>query len=456
MSNPLEIVFLFFSGLYYIGGFLLSLWWIYLPVFLFVLLKDIWLKYKRQDFIQKMEWVLLEIKPPREIKKTPQAMEQFFTALHGVQSKPNWKERNIQGQTQRWFSLETVSFSGEIHFFIRTISRFRNLVEANIYAQYPETEITQVDDYVYSISPEMFEQNYSLIGSEMVLNKEDAYPIRTYPEFEKNIFLEEQRIDPVASLLEMIGKLREGEQIWIQTLVRPVADDWKKAGEALRDKLVGRQKKIEQGELKKEAIAWKEAGKAVAHQLITGEPLDMPIEEKKPETYFLWKTTKAEQEVIYAVEQNVAKLGFETIIRFFYFAPKEIFNKPTAFGIMGAYKQFNTQNLNGFKLNKKMNTEIDYKIHLKTLREPFRRKRLVRAYQKRDFTQHSEVITYLKPMFFERLPILNLVFIRSKPFVFNTEELATVYHYPLSTVKAPLVPKVEARKAEPPSGLPLR
>ena len=97
MSDPLAIVSFFLINLYYLGGFLLSLWWIYIPLILFLLAKGLWLKSARQKFIEKMDWVLLEVKPPAEIKKTPRAMEQFFAGLHGCQRTPNWKEKNLKG-----------------------------------------------------------------------------------------------------------------------------------------------------------------------------------------------------------------------------------------------------------------------------------------------------------------------------------------------------------------------
>ena len=40
------------------------------------------------------------------------------------------------------------------------------------------------------------------------------------------------------------------------------------------------------------------------------------------------------------------------------------------------------------------------------------------------------------------------------PFILNTEELATLYHFPMRDVKAPLIKKTDAKKAEPPSRLP--
>ena len=40
-------------------------------------------------------------------------------------------------------------------------------------------------------------------------------------------------------------------------------------------------------------------------------------------------------------------------------------------------------------------------------------------------------------------------------YVLNTEELATIYHLPDMGVRAPLLPRVEAKRGEPPVGLPI-
>ena len=39
--------------------------------------------------------------------------------------------------------------------------------------------------------------------------------------------------------------------------------------------------------------------------------------------------------------------------------------------------------------------------------------------------------------------------------IMNIEELATIWHFPVMTVKAPLVRKTDVKKAEPPFSLPL-
>jgi len=456
MPNYLEISLTVLNGAYLMGVFLLSLWWIYVPWFLLILARDLWFKHQRQNFVNKLEWVLLEVRPPREVQKTPQAMEQFFAGMHAIQGGPNWREKQIKGEFQKWFSLEIVSLGGEIHFLIRVIASFRDMVEAHIYAQYPEAEIRQTDDYVNSVPSDIPNKNYDLWGTELILTKEDAYPIKTYPAFEKEAKAEEQRVDPMSSLLEVMNKISDGEQIWIQTLVRPVDDKWKETGEKLRDKLIGREKKKEESLIIKEVSAWRDAVVDVANKMISGGEGESAGEKKeeKPQPFSMI-TTKAEQGVINAIEENISKIGYETIIRFLYLAPKDAFRPANIAAVFGCYKQFASQNLNGFKPNSKITTKIDYAIQFKKIREAYRKKRVLADYKKRDFVQHSEVISYFKPLLFERFPVLNWFFIRSKPFVLSIEELATIYHYPSFSVKAPLVPKVEAKKAEPPKGLPI-
>ncbi len=459
MSIFSGISFDFIANLYSIGGFLLSLWWIYIPLILFLFAKDLWIKSRRDKFVGGLEWVLLEVVPPRDIEKTPFAMEQLFAGLHGIQSVPNNRERLVDGVFQRWFSFEMVSQGGEIHFFVRTLSLFRDLIESNIYAQYPEAEISQVADYVDTMPSDLPNDDYSLWGTELVLTKEDAYPIRTYPTFESAATSEEQRVDPISSLLEVINKIGPDEHVWIQTLVRPVKDDWKEDGEKLRDELVGRKEDKEEGFLVKEIKGFGVAAKSVAEEIVTGVPVapggDAESKEKE-DALFLWKTTKAEQEVIHAIEQNISKFGFDVIIRFVYFAKKDNFSRARVAAVIGSYKQFGTQNLNGFKPNPKVTPNLDFAYQLKETRNTYRKKRVFASYRKREFIPQSEAISYLKPFIFERLPILNWFFIRSKPFVLNVEELATVYHFPITGVKAPLVPKVEAKKGEPPMGLPVK
>ena len=108
-----------------------------------------------------------------------------------------------------------------------------------------------------------------------------------------------------------------------------------------------------------------------------------------------------------------------------------MFNSANKAAVIGSFKQFNTQNLNGFKSNKKIKPGA--KFLFKNRRNFSRKLNLISNYKKRNF------------------PFCGF---SSRGFIFNTEELASIYHVPGRFVEAEALPRVEAKKKGPPSGLP--
>ena len=208
----MEDFILVFDNLVTIFSFVFSLWWIYTPVLLYLLLVTIFKGYTRAKYLASLEWVLLEIKGPKEAKQGPKAMENVFTALHGIHDPPKWQEEFFKGKTQIWYSFEIIGTAGEIHFYIRTLKSFKNLVEVHLYAQYPNSEIVEVkEDHIIGLPGELNGATYDLAGTEYILSKEDPYPIKTYIQFEElNPGREPEdirRIDPLASITEILGSL---------------------------------------------------------------------------------------------------------------------------------------------------------------------------------------------------------------------------------------------------------
>src|SRR3989344_4217316 len=54
------------------------IWWIVIPALLLPLFNYFWLYYVSEYYIKNLRWVLLHVRVPREIMKTPKAMEQVF------------------------------------------------------------------------------------------------------------------------------------------------------------------------------------------------------------------------------------------------------------------------------------------------------------------------------------------------------------------------------------------
>ena len=396
---------------------ILECWWIIIPVALFFIFKKLRLQKARDGVVEAIKWVLLEIKIPQEVQKTPKAMEQIFAGLHGVKGG---KEH---------FSFEIISKGGDLHFLVRAPEEYRNIVEAQFYAQYPSAEISEVEDYVDLVPSKIPSKDHDIWGTELILSKEDAYPIKSYLYFFEES-KEEERIDPLASLTEILASLTPEEHIWIQILIRPANDDWVKEGTKLVEKLTGKEvKATKKGLVFEEANSWLEAVIEGLDSFFFGPKEPAKKEEKKKDA--ISQLTSGEKEVISAVENNIAKLGFETSIRIVYWAKSDIFSGASKAAIIGAFKQFNTQNLNGFKPNDNITPSVDGLF--KQRREFYRKINIINNYQKRHFPHFD---------------------FSSRGFVFNTEELATIFHAPSTMVKTGTISRVEAKKASPPAFLP--
>ena len=138
-----------------------------------------------------------------------------------------------------------------------------------------------------------------------------------------------------------------------------------------------------------------------------------------------------ERMIVEAIERNVSKLGFDACLRFVYIAKPDKYNHVVSNAIQGSMKQFNSLNLNGFERTNST-SYVDY--FFKKTREGWRKKRMFDAYVNRS--------AFYKPH-------------KRKTFILNTEELATVYHFPGSVVRTPALGRIESKKGEPPAGLPV-
>lgn len=402
-------------------------WWVILPLGLFFIWREFWLWGLNQLWMSKIKWVLLEIKIPKEILKTPRAMENVFSTLHGIYAKEiGFEDRYFKGESDYWFTFELVGYAGGVHFYIRCPEHNRNLVESALYSEYPDAEIHEAEDYTELMPETLPNTTYDIWGQDNILAKESPYPIRTYEFYESTIT--EQRLDPLAAITEVMSRLKEGEAIWLQYLIKPVSDKWKEEGEELRDKIMQR----------KAAKSPDGFIEGIAHfirNLVTA-PIEHPVwpgatrEEKTPST----RLSPGEQNVLKGVENKISKLGFETVVRFIYIDRQDSFSPANIAAVNGAFKQFNTLDMNSFR---PIGDTITYVTSRKlTFKSWFRKRRIF--YRKRNIYE-----------------MYKLRWFPYKSSVLNTEELATIFHFPLVTVEAPMLRRVETRKGEPPAGLPL-
>lgn len=410
-------------------AFLANFGWIIVAVTFLLGTLQVYLFYIREQWEKKHRSVLLAIDIPKGNEQTPKAVENMFTYLAGAHGSINFFEKWFEGQFQKSFSYEIISLEGYTQFLIRTPAEFRPLIESSVYSQYPDAEISEVDDYTENVPHRYPDEEYDVWGVEFIQAKDQRYPIKCYKDFEHMIGpAETQFKDPMASLMDLCGSLREGEQLWYQIIVIPIGFDWVKESEKEIDRLLGRKGKAKPGLATKGLEAMGEASEIFYS--IWGDIDSKDKKEEKQRT--MMDLTPLEKHKIEAVHEKSSKLGFDAKIRVVYVAKKDVMNKAkVANGLVGYMKQFAALDLNNLKpdVDKTM-TKTVYFWRESRLNE--KKRRIFNAYIRRSDNRGR---------------IAGL---------FNIEELATIWHFPVeANVKSPLIQKAPGRKADAPSSLPL-
>jgi hypothetical protein len=410
---PPEVLMMLATGWKYV--FMSMPFW--LPIVIGIALWNAWVKYRRWQFWSKKETVLLELRLPKNIDKSPLAMEVALGAFFQTGGEGTWYDKWWKGQTRPWFSLEIASFGGRISFYIWTEKKFRNLIETQVYAQFPGIEIHEMPDYTL---PVVFEPEKSdLWACEFALTGPDPLPIKTYKDYglDQTLIKEEQKIDPLTSLLEFMGSITDGHEIWMQIIVRAHKKEQRKPGTWFE-----------------KTDAWKDEAKKQVDDLLK----KAKGEEGKPGT----PLTKGDQDKIAAIERSISKMPFDTGIRIIYIADKEKFNGSFIGGLAGGMKAFSSQDLNGLK--------------------PVGWFTIFQGYPWENYFGYGKRKNWMKKTVIEEYKMRSFFFshyqgrkIMSKPFVLNSEELATIYHFPGLVATTPTLERVPSRKVEAPPNLPI-
>ncbi|NQV93366.1 hypothetical protein HQ403_02605 [Candidatus Kaiserbacteria bacterium] len=408
---------------------------IWVPLVLGIMSWRLWLEFIRAKFISKQEYVLLDIRLPREISRSPLAMETLLTNFHIGIGETTFIDRYILGKVRPWHSLEMVSLGGEIHFYIWTRKFLQKVIETQIYGQYPAVEIYEAEDYAKKLhyTPEQ----YGVWACDFKLTGKDAYPIKTYVDYglDKDP-KEEFKIDPMAGFFEFLGQIGPDEQIWFQILIRVNKGDLEEDRKYISAKDLRKEREEEKKDgwiFFGETRSWKEEAKKEIKKIIDDATPKYTDDTGKERPGFP-NMTPGDTDKIKALERSVSKLGFDVGIRGIYIAKSDKFNPTNIVALTASLKQLNSSNLNGFSPTRWF---IDFSYPWQDFRgkkkEAYRRE-VIDAYRRRSWF-HAPY--------------------KTPSFVLNTEELATIFHFPGSVVQAPTLGRVQSTKGDAPSNLPM-
>lgn len=148
--------------------------------------------------------IFLELTPPANANKTPEATKHLFSVLHGLETSRTLLEKLLRRKVA--FSLELVSTKQEgIRYVLRVPENDVSTFEQTILSYLPDAKVRRVEDFL----PE--DVNARVL--ELKQTGHFAYPLHT------QMLLDQH--DPMAYLAGMMTKLMPGELISFQLVVSP-------------------------------------------------------------------------------------------------------------------------------------------------------------------------------------------------------------------------------------------
>ncbi len=331
----------------------------------------------------------------KEWKEKIGAMEHLLITLSKIKEKlPFWK-RFLYGDPYLAFEIANPADSEEIFFYLSMPRKFRETIEKQVYSFFPHASLERVSDYTI-----FFPGSFTAAASLSLKNKY-MLPLKTYKTMDA---------DPLNELTNALSKLKTMEEgATIQIIVAPTDKNWRFPGRDIAHKMQqGKQLKDVYHNSFMEEVA-KKTGKEIL-KIITPQNNDknnpLPQEEKTVQL------TPEEQELIKSIERKSGQSGFKVNIRLLAAAESQDRADEILSQIENGFSQFE-------------NSDINYFV----IKERSRDKKFAYDYIFRNFNENNCIIL-------------------------STEELSSIFHFPIFSTETPKIKWLKAGIAPPPTNIP--
>ncbi|MDD3284427.1 MAG: type IV secretion system DNA-binding domain-containing protein [Patescibacteria group bacterium] len=320
-------------------------------------------------------------------------IENLYSTLGGMKAQRGIN--SIIGKRTDHFSLEVVLLDGLIYFYIGLPENSINFFKERIQSVYPDVEIEPVEDY------NIFNPDGVVLGSSIRLKNHYIFPIKTYKKIE---------LDPFDSITNSLTKLEIGDSAAIQIIARSSYKRWHKKSSRFTRKV------SKTGDL---LSARRLLGRGITMNLFF-QFINLLLDVFKSESSKnamkdpnqTPKLSQMEQETLKGIEEKNSKAGLDLNIRIIVSAKTEGTAKIYLDNISNSFSQYNMYEYG--------NSFFASKVNQNTLISDF-------IYRK---------------------------FNDSQRIILNTEELASIYHLPLSSTSTPNISWLEAKKSGAPNNIP--
>lgn len=319
-------------------------------------------------------------------------MESFLNSIAGIKIKRH--ARDIIGGRQDHISCEIVAISKEVFFYLVCPPEFVDYVKQNLQASFPVAHIDEVEEY------NIFQPRGYSSAALFRFSRTFSLPLKTYRQIDS---------DPLNHLTNALSKLEDHEGAAIQFVIRSANKNWHKLGAAIAHEM-------QQGKNFKDALKAAQRGIVSKTAEIVGQTVKTPKKTKPgeiPETKQPRQLSPLELEMVKGIEQKASKAGLDTNIRIVVSTHSQARSRALITNIVNAFNQFNLY-------------EYGNKLEALQQKNP---ESTIQKYIFREFSSKRNILL-------------------------NTEELSSMYHFPLLSTETPNIHWLKAKKAPAPVNLP--
>lgn len=172
---------------------------------------------------QSLESTLIQVILPRDNEIKIDAAEQLFTSFVGIRSHGMFSFF----KNPPHLSFEIVGMPEDIRFYIYAPNKYKDMVEKQINASYPDAEIKIVEEkgakegHIIGNEYNIFSKEGKVAFASLKLRDNNYKPLKLYKDF---------AVDPLASITSVLAKMGHGEGAAIQVLISGADSKWSKSG----------------------------------------------------------------------------------------------------------------------------------------------------------------------------------------------------------------------------------
>lgn len=349
--------------------------------------------------------------PTNYVQQLHEKIAQFetvFNAVGGLRAQRGFKAW-LFGRSDH-FSFEIVAHNKLISFYVVAPRSLGQYMEQRVQANFPDAVMEEVEDY------NIFNPHTEILAAYIKTRREFIFPIKSYAKIET---------DPMNSLINVMSKLNDGEGMAIQYTVRSAKGRWHRrianiVSSAIRKNSL--HEALGTGFVHKALVM---IGDIAKSSQTNNTQINQPPK----------RLTAMEEEMLKGMEAKNAKAGLDVNLRIIVSAKNRSQGRMYLDNIISAMSQYNYYEygnvLKGYiplYIQGNLLSSIYQGLVLGNL-PVYRQNRLINDFIYRRF--HKKI-----------------------SFLLNTEELTSMYHFPLKDSETPNILWLMARQAAAPTNIP--